>query len=37
MKRLHRADLYGWSRFHEPLDLDFNSVLWVRAGGSRSA
>lgn len=34
MKRLHREDLYGWSRFHEPLDLDFNSVLWVHPGGN---
>lgn len=34
MKRLHRKDLYGWSKFHEPLNLDFNSVLWVREGGN---
>ncbi|MDP1824245.1 MAG: MBL fold metallo-hydrolase [Archangium sp.] len=34
MKRLHRKDLYGWSTFHAPLDLDFNSVLWVREGGN---
>lgn len=34
MKRLHREDLYGWSTFHAPLDLDFNSVLWVREGGN---
>ena len=34
MTRLHREDLYGWSKFHEPLNLDFNSVLWVRAGGN---
>lgn len=34
MKRLHRKDLYGWSKFHEPLNIDFNSVLWVRGGGN---
>jgi glyoxylase-like metal-dependent hydrolase (beta-lactamase superfamily II) len=34
MKRLHRKDLYGWSKFQESLDLDFNSVLWVRQGGN---
>lgn len=34
MKRLHREDLFGWSTFHAPLDLDFNSVLWVRADGN---
>lgn len=34
MKGLHRKDLYGWSTFHAPLDLDFNSVLWVREGGN---
>lgn len=34
MKRLHRKDLYGWSKFHEPLNIDFNSVLWVRSEGS---
>ncbi len=34
MKRLHRKDLYGWSKFHEPLNIDFNSVLWVRTGGN---
>jgi glyoxylase-like metal-dependent hydrolase (beta-lactamase superfamily II) len=30
MKRLHRADLYGWSAFNERLDIDFNSVAWIR-------
>lgn len=34
MKRLHRKDLFGWSKFHEPIDVDFNSVLWVREGGN---
>ena len=34
MKRLHRKDLYGWSKFHEPINVDFNSVLWVREGGN---
>jgi hypothetical protein len=34
MKRLHRKDLYGWSKFQESLNLDFNSVLWVRPEGS---
>lgn len=34
MKRLHRKDLYCWSKFHEPLNIDFNSVLWVRPGGN---
>ncbi len=34
MKRLHRKDLYGWSKFHEPLNIDFNSVLWVRPEGN---
>lgn len=34
MKRLHRPDLYGWSRFDEDRDLDFHSVLWVREGGN---
>jgi hypothetical protein len=34
MKRLHRKDLYGWSKFQESLNLDFNSVLWVRPEGN---
>ncbi len=34
MKRLHRKDLYGWSVFDEGRDIDFHSVLWVRAGGN---
>jgi hypothetical protein len=34
VKRLHRPDLYGWSAFDESRNLDFHSVLWVRAGGN---
>lgn len=34
MKRLHRPDLFGWSRFDESRDLDFHAVLWVRDGGN---
>lgn len=34
MKRLHRKDLFSWSKFHEPLNIDFNSVLWVRSEGN---
>jgi glyoxylase-like metal-dependent hydrolase (beta-lactamase superfamily II) len=34
MKRLHRTDLFTWSTFREPLDIDFNSVLWVRPAGN---
>ena len=34
MKRLHRNDLYGWSVFDKRLNIDFHSVLLVRAGGN---
>jgi len=34
MKRLHRPDLYGWSRFNEDRNIDFHSVLWVRPEGN---
>ena len=34
MQRPHRPDLYGWSCFDEARDLDFHSVLWVRAPGN---
>jgi hypothetical protein len=34
MKRLHRPDLYGWSRFDEARNIDFHSVLWVRREGN---
>ncbi len=34
MKRLHRPDLFGWSRFDESRNIDFHSVLWVRPSGN---
>lgn len=34
MKQLHRPDLYGWSQFDTSRNIDFNSVLWVRAEGN---
>lgn len=34
VKRLHRKDLFGWSRFDEARNIDFHSVLWVRDGGN---
>jgi glyoxylase-like metal-dependent hydrolase (beta-lactamase superfamily II) len=34
MKRLHRKDLFSWSVFNERLDIDFNSVAWVRPDGN---
>jgi glyoxylase-like metal-dependent hydrolase (beta-lactamase superfamily II) len=34
MKKLHRADLYGWSRFDPARNLDFHSVVWVRPDGN---
>lgn len=34
MKRLHRADLFGWSVFDESRDIDFHSVLWHREHGN---
>jgi len=34
VKRLHRPDLYGWSRFDPVRNLDFHSVVWVRADGN---
>jgi glyoxylase-like metal-dependent hydrolase (beta-lactamase superfamily II) len=34
MKRLHRPHLYGWSLFNEERNVDFHSVLWVRAEGN---
>lgn len=33
MKRLHRPDLYGWSKFNEDRNIDLHSVLWVRGTG----
>jgi hypothetical protein len=34
VKRLHRPDLWGWSRFDEGRNLDFHSVLRVSPGGN---
>lgn len=34
MKQLHRKDLFGWSEFNPDRNLDFHSVLWVRAEGN---
>lgn len=34
MKLLHRADLYGWSRFDPGRNIDFHSVLWRRPAGN---
>lgn len=34
MKALHRPDLWTWSTFNAPRNIDFNSVLWVRDEGN---
>lgn len=34
MKALHRPDLFAWSRFDEPRDVDFNSFVWARPEGN---
>ncbi len=34
MKRLHRPDLFQWSAYQTHLDIDFNSLLWVRPEGN---
>ena len=34
MKRLHRRDLWGWSEFYDDLDIDFNSIAWIRDAGN---
>jgi glyoxylase-like metal-dependent hydrolase (beta-lactamase superfamily II) len=34
MKRLHRNDLWQWSAFQTHLNIDFNSLLWVRPEGN---
>jgi Metallo-beta-lactamase superfamily len=34
MKQLHRKDLFSWSEFNPERNLDFHSVLWVRASGN---
>lgn len=34
MKHLHRPNLFGWSVFNEDRNIDFHSVVWVRADGN---
>jgi hypothetical protein len=34
MRFLHRPDLLSWGRFNELRNLDFNSVVWLRAEGN---
>lgn len=34
MKRLHRPDLFAWSRYDEGQQVDFNGFLWKRDGGN---
>lgn len=34
MKKLHRPEFLGWSRFDEARNIDFHSLLWVRPGGN---
>lgn len=34
MKSLHRQNLYGWSQFDAPRNMDFNTTLWVRPEGN---
>jgi glyoxylase-like metal-dependent hydrolase (beta-lactamase superfamily II) len=34
MKRLHRRDLFTWSRYDEALHVDFNGLLWKREDGN---
>ncbi len=34
MKKLHRPEFFGWSRFDEARNIDFHSLLWVRPGGN---
>jgi hypothetical protein len=34
MKKLHRSEFLGWSRFDEARNIDFHSVLWVRPEGN---
>jgi glyoxylase-like metal-dependent hydrolase (beta-lactamase superfamily II) len=34
MKSLHRGDLYSWSTFDAERNVDFNSIVWVRADGN---
>lgn len=34
MKSLHRPDLFAWDGFDRARNIDFNAVLWRRAGGN---
>jgi glyoxylase-like metal-dependent hydrolase (beta-lactamase superfamily II) len=34
MKSLHRPDLFAWSAFDRPRNVDFNGTLLVREGGN---
>jgi len=34
MKALHRPDLFSWSQFDEPRNLDFHAVAWIRVRGA---
>jgi glyoxylase-like metal-dependent hydrolase (beta-lactamase superfamily II) len=34
MKQLHRPDLFQWSAYDVARRMDFNSLLWRRAGGN---
>lgn len=34
MKKHHRPEFFGWSRFDEARNIDFHSLLWVRPGGN---
>lgn len=34
MKQLHKDNLYCWSSFDRERNIDFNSYLWVKAGGN---
>lgn len=34
MKRLHRPDLFSWSVFDAPRNVDFNGLCWVRPEGN---
>jgi hypothetical protein len=34
MKFLHRPDLYSWSCFNPPRNIDFNGFAWIRPEGN---
>lgn len=34
MKKLHQPHLFGWSEFNQERNIDFHSLLWVRATGN---